>query len=186
MTADMSLFDSVTNAPKSLPSYLAEVAETIRDDALVAARKKLSLSRPHADIERLLQHPGFFNYFEYELAVRVADVLGALDEPLQAIYLYDPSIDADGGIDHSIPPDATVHLLVLLTAHTGTLGAWITRLDDALTNSLRDLPSPALMRRVSVLDVIQISEEEARYVLGHGRLFSSIFTPPLKIWQCEP
>jgi hypothetical protein len=185
MTADMSLFDSITNAPKALPSYLAEVAETIRNDALVAAREKLSLSRPHTDIERLFRHPGFFDYFKYELAVRVADVLGALDEPLQAVYLYDPFTDADGGIDHSMPPDATVHLLALVRAHTGTLGTWTTGLDDALTNSLRDLPAPTLARRVSVLDVMQISEEEARYCPHRRRLLSSVFAPPISIWQRE-
>lgn len=185
MTEDMPLFDSITNVPKALPSYLAEVAETIRDDALAAAREKLSLSLLHTDLERLLRHPGFFDYFKYELAIRVTYVLGALVEPLQAIYLHDSSANPDGDIDHARPPDATVHLVALVTAHSDTLEAWTNELDDALTNSLRDLPSSALAQRASVLDVIQISEEEARYCPSSRSLLSSVFAPPIAIWRCD-
>jgi hypothetical protein len=185
MTADLSSFEDITDIPEAPPSYLAEVAETIRDDALVAAREKLSLSHPPGDTGRLLRHPGFLDYFKYELALRVADVLVALDEPLQAIYLYDPSANADGGIDHSTPPDATVYLLVLVVAHTGALEAWIAGLDDALTSCLRDLPSPSFARRLSVLNITQVPQEEARYCPRYRSLLASVFAPPIVIWHCE-
>jgi hypothetical protein len=121
------------------------------------------------------------------LALAAANVLAAHDQSVLAIYLHDPSgwatADRESGGD--LPLDATVHLLVETIIPSAALEAFIAALDRTLTDSLRDLPSPKFAERASILNVIVVSEEEARLGLGHGKLLSSVFMPPLKIWECE-
>jgi hypothetical protein len=81
------------------------------------------------------------------------------------------------------PVDATVHLLVLVKSSSAALEAFISALDRALAASLTSLPSPKFTERGSILDVNLLTEKDVESGRGYAVLLSSVFTPPLKIWQ---
>ena len=45
------------------------------------------------------------------------------------------------------------------------------------------LPSPLLADRRSILDVNVVTEEAVKHKTGSANLLSSIFAPPLKLWE---
>ena len=88
-----------------------------------------------------------------------------------------------GHRDLGQPVDATVHLLVLVNSSSAALEAFISALDRALTASLTSLPSPKFAERDSILDVNLLTEKDVESGRGYAVLLSSVFTPPLKVWQ---
>jgi hypothetical protein len=175
----------ITDSSVGRASHLTEVAESIRDDALALARGRLSPRQRDLDLESLFHHSAFFDYFKYGLASGVANVLAANDQHITAIHVHDPSASTDSGTGGDVLLDATVHLLVMVTSPSAALDALIAALDRALTGSLRSLPLPEFSKRGFVLDVSLITEEDIRLGVGYARLLSSVFTPPLQVWQRE-
>lgn len=162
-----------------------QLAASIRDDALTLAQDKYAVFQRGSDIASLLRHPDFFEKFKYGLAAGLAEALAANDGRMLAVYVYDPSINPDSETGEDLPLDATLHLLVLVSSPSAALGAFVTSLDRALTASLKDLPSPLFARRESILDVNLITEKDVRLGLGYAALLSSLFAPPLKVWERE-
>lgn len=165
--------------------YLTEVAETLREDALVKSRMKFSPHERNLPLAELLNRSDFRDYFKYELALGVALVLAANERRIKTAYVYNPSDNPDGAEGIEVPQDATVHLLVKVEAVSAALEAFVSSLDRALTASLSELPSALFTRRQSVLAVDLISEENVVLRQGWAALLSSIFAPPLKIWERE-
>ena len=162
---------------------LDEVAETIREAALAAAREKLSAPQRSLDLASLLCRPDFFERFKHGLASAVSRTLAANDSRVQATYVYEPSVNPDIESGAELPPDATLHLLALVTQPSSALEAFIAALDRALTDSLKELPSPLFAERKFTFDVSLITEKDVRLGLGPAALLAAVFTPPLKVWQ---
>lgn len=162
-------------------TYLAEVAETIRDDAIATSYEKYRGAKAE-DVARLLESPGFLDLLKYEVAVRVADVLGAADGRVQAVYLRsDTNLETDAYLE--VSRDATVPLIVEVGAlTTAGLESWIASLDFALVESFRHLESPTFAQREFLLDVTMVSSEEAEFGLGNGSLIWTPYVPPIRVW----
>jgi hypothetical protein len=169
------------DAPAPQVSQLAEVAENIRDDAIVLARRRLTPLQRDAGLEILFQNPSFFGYFKYELTVGVADALAENDRHVLAMYHYDPSANPGNWAGEDM--DATVHAIALVSVTSAALEALVSSLDRALTASLKDLPAPQFAQRESILDVVLVTEEEVELGKGYAKMLSSVFAPPLKIWE---
>ena len=175
---------SVSEAKAGL-SYLDEVAETIRDDAIALARRKLGATRGGSDLNKLLRDPLFLDYFKYGLALGVVNVLAASDGNVHTAYLHEPAMDSvkDAGEDRQ---DVTLHLILqLIMTPRVSLERLIDTLDGALAASLRELPSPRLEQRESVLDISLVADEEIRYGMSRAGLVVGLFASPLRIWQRE-
>ena len=166
-------------------SYLDEMAETIRDKALRQAREKVRRRYRDLDLAPLLQRADFFDYFKYGLAYGVAEALAANDTQVQAVYTYDPTLNPDSESSEERPLDAMVHLLVVVKKPSAALEAFIAALDRAVTMGLKALPATPFAQCESVLDVRVITEKDVRLGLGYAAMLSSVFTPPLKVWQRE-
>ena len=164
-------------------SPLDEAVEKIRDDALTQARKKLHIRYRGLDLESLLRHPHFVGQFMHGLISGVAEALAVNDQRVQAIYTYDPALNTDSESGEASPLDTTLHLLVRVATSSAALEAFIAALDRALTDSLKELPSPLFAERKFTLDVSLITEKDVRLGLGPAGLLSAIFTPPIKVWQ---
>jgi len=163
--------------------HLEEVAETIRDDALAQARKKIGALRRGANLAGLLERPDFLDYFKYGLASGVANVLAANDQNVQAVYVYDPALDAGSEAGEDPPRDVGVHLLVWVTTPSAALEALIASLDRALAASLKDLPAPGFRQRESILDVNLLSDDDMRRGVNYAGLLKGLFAPPLPVWR---
>lgn len=164
-------------------SYLDEVAETMRDDAIAQAIAKLNSRAHHLDLANLLGRPDFLDYFKHGLASGAANVLAASDQNVQAVYVYDPALDAGSEAGEDPPRDTGVHLLVRVTTSSAALMALIASLDRALAASLKDLPAPGFRQRESVLDVNLLSDDGMRRGVNDAGGLSGVFAPPLRIWQ---
>ena len=159
-----------------------EVAETLREDALNQTKEKLS--EHDGSLISLFARRDFFEAFKYELTSKVAEVLAANDRNVQAIYIFDANANPDAESGEEMPLDATIHLLVVC-APSAALQAYIESLDRALVRSLKILPSPLLKQRELILDVNLITERDIEHRIGYAKLLSSVFAPPLKVWQRE-
>ncbi len=166
-------------------TQLQEVAETIREDALVLARSKLPRFQRDQDLEILFQHRDFLERFKCGLAKGIGDTLAAHDEQVSALYLFNPSANPDAESGEEIQLDATLHLLLLVNTPTAAMAAFIASLDRALTQCVKELPLPLSPKCDSILDVIPITTEDVKKRRGYAALLSSIFAPPLKICQRE-
>ena len=161
---------------------LQEVAETIRDNALAAARSRLLARQQDADLADLLQIPTFLHSFKYGLAEGVTNVIVANDGNVQAIYLFEESTNPDSETEDALTPDMTVHLLLLVDSNSAALDAFVESLDRSLTELVGDLPSPLLAKRTSLLNVIPVTQQQVDNRQGYGALLSSIFARPVKLW----
>lgn len=163
--------------------HLGEIAETLWGDALAAARNKLGIAGVNQSLTALFKRGDFVDYFKYELATRTARELAANDERVHAIYIYDPSSnpDCEAGIYPSI--DMSVHLLVQVSIPSAALETFIDSLDSALTATMKELLPEIFERRNFILNATIISEQDVKLRRGYAALLSSLFAPPLKIWQ---
>jgi hypothetical protein len=171
-----------TEAPVVQLTRLQEAAETIRDNALSAARSRLPARQQDAPLADLLQLPAFMNSFKYGLAEGATNVIVANDGNVLAVYHFEESANPDSETEEALTPDVGVHLLLLVEANSAALTAFIQSLDGTLTGLIRELPSPALVKRASILNVIPITQEEVDNKRGYGALLSSMFARPVKLW----
>jgi hypothetical protein len=159
-----------------------EAAETIRDNALNAARSRLPVRQQEATLANLLQMPVFLNNFKYGLAQGATKMIVANDGNVQSIHLFEESTNPDSETEEALAPDMTVHLLLLVNANSAALEAFIESLDRSLTEVVRELPSPLLAKRTSILNVIPITQEDVNNKQGYGALLTSMFARPVKLW----
>jgi len=171
-----------TEGPVVQLTRLQEAAETICDNALAAARERLPARQQDAPLAELLRLPAFLNSFKYGLAEGATNVIVANDGNVQAVYHFEESVNPDSETEEALMPDIGVHLLLLVGANSAALDAFIKSLDGTLAELIRELPSPSLAKRTSVLNVIPITQEDVNNNRGYGALLSSIFARPVKLW----
>jgi hypothetical protein len=175
-----------SDTQKNQVSFLTETAQTIKDDAVDAAREKMGFYQQEAELSVLLQRRDFVEYFKYALAQEVSQVIGSYDQQVQAIYLFEESGNPDSETeDYSPAIDLTVHLLTRVSSASAALEAFVTSLDRVLTEVLRELPSDAVVRRTSFLNVIPVTEKDIAEGHGYAVLLSSIYARPLQVWRRE-
>ena len=184
MTITSIIQETKTQAPALQVTHMDEVVETIRDDTLALAREKLYPFERSLDPAVLFRRPDFVGRFMFALAAQVAHTLAAHDQRVLAVYVHDPSANPPPEAGEEVLPDSTMHLLVLVTAPSAALSAFIASLDRALAASLREL-TPLFAQHESVMDVALIAEADVRLGRGLAGMLSAVFAPPIKVWQRE-
>lgn len=179
------ILPKVKQAQLSSITPLDEVVETIYQDAMTLAQERISAPLRGLELKRLLRRPEFVDNLKYGLATGIANALAANDPRVLAVYAYDPSTNPDSDSGEDLPIDPTVRLLVLVQSSSAALEAFIASLDRGLTASVKTLPSPKFEQRTSILDVNILTEHDVKAGRGYAILLSSMFAPPLKIWQRE-
>ncbi len=184
MYTEISLSDTERRSDERQISSIFETTETIRDNALNRARKKILPREQDVELSKLLERRDFVDYLKHALAQEIAQVLASNDQRIQSIYLFEESTNPDAETeDYLSSVDLTVHLLALVTSATAALEAFIASLDRALTEALSELPSSEFSRRTSFLDVLPVTESDVEQGQGYAILLSSIYARPLKIWE---
>ncbi len=177
--------DTKTATYTTQANHLQEMTETIREDALKWANSKLSASQRGMTLEDSFKQSHFIEGFKYALSNGIARAISANDDRVSAIYIYEPSGNPDFETEEALPLDETIHLLVVVSNLSAALESFIASLDRSLAERLRDLPAPIFADCNWILDAKFISAEDIKRGTGYAGLLSSIFIPPLKIWQRE-
>jgi hypothetical protein len=121
------------------------------------------------------------SYFMYSIAGQVAEALGAQDDNVQAVYLFEhDATPQDGCFADSSGPVQLLHLIVHVSCQTAALNALIATLDRALVQAVaRALDGPP---QQSLLDVHVIDDREIASHTGYGALLHSLHNRPIQVW----
>ncbi len=162
-------------------SRLDEMAQRIRDQAAAAARAQLRAERQVTEPEDPAQRPDFRRHFLRALAVGVAQALAANDRRVLAVYACETT-PAQGAEAHD-RWGALAHLLVVVTAPSAALEAFVASLNRALDASLAALPRTHFSHAGPPLDINVVTEQDVRLGVGMARLLSVRLPPPVQLWQ---
>lgn len=183
MLTEVTQSETKLDTPTQQFAPLQEAAETIRDNALDQARSKLPFPQRSQSEEELLLRRDFVEFFKHGLAIGVSQVISANDQRVQALYLFEETTNPDAETEENLPVDMTVHLLVLVKSNSAALESFIGALDRAMVQAISVLPLPILTSRTSILNVVPITEDDVENGRGYAVLLTSLFAPPLRIWQ---
>ncbi len=172
-------------APAATVSDVSGTAEEIREGALAFVREKLTAFQRGLDLIGLLRRSEYFEIFKHGLAIGVANVLARYDQRVLGVYTYELQTNTDVETGEAVPLNPTLHMLLLVSAPSAALDAFISSLDRALMASLKELALPVLKQRDFILDVNLVTKQDIQYKIGYAKLLSSVFAPPLKVWQRE-
>jgi hypothetical protein len=163
-------------------TQLNDVAETILEDAVTYARAQLPSAFRDQALGILLTDRDFFCRFKCGLSNTISQTISEFDSRVLEVYTFDPYCNADIESGEYLPLDGNLNLLVVVSAPSAGLQAFITSLDRALTEQLRDLPLPMLAQYQSVLNAVLVTERDIKLRRGFGALASSVFSSPMKTW----
>jgi hypothetical protein len=184
MTLDIQTTPKILSHTPAPVSSISELAKTIREGALAKAlRNRRAYAADEGLLEMDMRRPAVFESIKDGLVQGVALALATHDANVQTVYAYDPSANPDNEAGDDRVPDATLHLLVLVTTPSAALQTFIDALDHALTESLRALPSLTFQVRESVLDINLCTAKDVEQRIGYAGLLSSIYAPAIKIWE---
>lgn len=167
------------------PLHLPDAASSIQG-ALVRAldfcAQKLNLPSPQESLAKVREgDPAALSYCHYRLAQQVAEALGALDDQVRSVSLYDfeatPEDRALGENAESLP----IHLLVWVDRKTSALSALAAALDRALVSDYAEMVGPRRLRHVLDVQVVDDSDVESRR--GVAALLYSLYNRPIKLWE---
>jgi hypothetical protein len=157
-----------------------EIAHGIFDQAVASARGRTRADQELTGFHELAQRPGFVGHFLRDLTVGVAQALASNDQRVLAVYAYEAS--PRSGVDAPAPCGALVPLLVVVTAPSAALAAFVASLNRALCARLSALPGARFSPAGPVLDINVVTEQEVRQEVGIARLLSAVL-PPVILWQ---
>jgi hypothetical protein len=176
--------------PKTIDAFsttqvtqLEKVAKKICNEALAEAYTRLRPVQQDLGLEYLFQHRDFVQNFKYGLAKGVAQTLAQHDKRVRAVYWFEPSANPDVEMGEPLLVEATLHLLVLVEAASAALDTFIAALDRGLIECLEEMPSALFAEGRLLLDVNLVTQEAVERRIGLANLLSSIFAPPLKLWE---
>jgi hypothetical protein len=171
---------TIKTAPFRLPDATSTMEGALRQ-ALGYCAEKLNLQGPQASLEKVRQgDPKAVEYCHYRLAQQVAEALGAVDDNVQSVLLYEfeatPEDRAFGERREALP----IHLLVRVARKTSALNSFVAALDRALVKDYTELVGP---RRLGhVLDVQVIDNSDIDNNRSIAALLYSLYNRPIQLW----
>jgi hypothetical protein len=185
MTTAVLTAEREIKAPAVMVSDVSGTAEEIREGALAFVREKLTAFQRGLDLIGLLRRSEYFEIFKHGLVIGVANVLARYDQRVLAVYTYELQTNTDVETGEAVPFNPTVNMLLLVSTPSAALDAFISSLDRALLASLKELALPVLKQRDFILEVNMVTKQDIQYKIGYAKLLSSVFAPPIKVWQRE-
>jgi len=170
----------------AIPPFRLPDATSSMQGALVKAldysAQRMNLSSPQEGLEILRQGDrGALEYCHYWLAQEVAQALGALDDNVRSVSLYEfeatPEDRAFGENFESLP----IHLLVWVERKTSALSSLGAALDRALVKDYAEMIGPRRLGHVLDVQVIDDSDVESRR--GIAALVHSLYNRPIVLWE---
>jgi len=181
MHKDQNRVQELATAPVFRLPDAASTMEGALVRALDFCAKKLNLPSPQASLEKARGGDGkALEYCHYHLAQQVAEALGALDDHVRAISLFEfeatPEDRALGENANSLP----IHLLVQVDRKTSALNSLVAALDRALVKDYAEMIGPRRLGHVLDVQVIDDADVESRR--GIAGLLHSLNNRPIRLW----
>jgi hypothetical protein len=171
----------VTAPPLRMPNATS-TAEDVLNKAMEFCAKKMGFESPQIAIARLQQGDHTVcEYCQFSIAEQMAEALGALDENVKAIYMFEYDATPEDICFGKLERPPLLHLIVWVDHKTEALNSLVAMLDRALAHSYAQLIGPSQLRHL--LDVQVIADAEVENRIGYGALLSSIHHRPLKVWE---
>jgi hypothetical protein len=183
MTLTFSHTEILDAFPTIQVTQLEKVAQKICKAALAEASNSLMPVQQELGLEYLFQHRNFVQNFKYSLAKGVAQTLAQHDKRVRAVYWFEPAANPDVEVGEYFLVGPTIYLLVLVEAASAALDTFVAVLEQRLIECLKELPSVLFTECRLLLDVNLVTPEAVERRTGLANLLSSIFAPPLKLWE---
>ena len=167
------------------PLHLPDATSTVQG-ALVKAldycAQMLHLSSPQEALERAREGDRrALDYCHYRLAQQVAEALGALDDTVRSVSLYEVEATPEDGALGDNPESLPIHMLVWVDRKTSALNSLVAALDRALVKDYAEMVGPRRLRHVLDVQLIDDSDVESRR--GIVALLFSLYNRPIQLWQ---
>jgi hypothetical protein len=174
---------STTGIKTSL--HLPDAASAVENGLLRAldyCAQKMNLTSPEMALEYLRHGDAAArSYCQFSIARQVAEALGALDENVKSVWLFEYDATQDdlslGARSQAVP----IHLLAWTSRKTSALQSVVAALDRALTQQYSRLVGPRGLTQV--LDVQLVDDADVESRRGYGSLLRSLHNRPLLIWE---
>lgn len=169
----------------SLPRRLDPVSmvESVVTKALKTSANKMGLGDVKALIARMKEGDSVaFNYYNYNIAKQLGEVLGSWDKNIRAVYAhdYDDATPEEACFENA-SPFSLVHMIIWAERKTKAADALVETIDRAMVQHHRHMLG--LVNLEHVLDVQVIDDEDVRDRRGYGALLKSIYQPPIQVWR---
>jgi hypothetical protein len=167
------------------PLHLPNATSTVQG-ALVRAldycAHKLNLSSPQESLDKARRGDReALAYCHYRLAQQVAEALGALDDNVRSVSLYEFDATPEDLAFGENPESLPIHLLVHVERKTNALSALVAALDRALAKDYAEMVGPS--RLGHVLDVQVIDDKDVENRRGIAALLYSLYNRPIQLWE---
>ena len=171
---------TIIAAPFRLPDATSTMQDAL-SKALDYCAEKLYLPGPQASLEQVRQGDRkALEYCHYRLAQQVAEALGAVDDNVQSVLLYEVEATAEDRAFGERIEALPIHLLVRVDRKTSALSSFVAALDRALVKDYTELVGP---RRLGhVLDVQLIDNSDVDSNRGIAALLYSLYNRPIQLW----
>ena len=171
--------------PVPIPYQLDPVTtiESVVTEALKTSANKMGLDNVKALISRLKEGNSVaFNYYNYNIAKQLAEVLGSWDKDIRAVYAHDyEGATPEEGCFENVSPFSLVHMIIWAEHKTKALNALVEAIDRAMVQHHRHMLG--LNKLEHVLDAQVIDDEDVRSRTGYAVLLKSIYQPPIQVWH---
>lgn len=164
-------------------AQLDELAKDLLQVSVHQTQIKLPAMLNKEPLEILFKNNTFLDFFKYTLAEVVAAEIAKNDSSVQAVHLYEPSMNPDAETGEYLPIDPCLDLLCVVEKSSAGLEAFIDAINRALTEEAKELPSPAYAKLSALLNVMLITPEDIEKRTGYALMLSSLYAPPLNVWK---
>ena len=169
----------------SLPRRLDPVStvESVVTKALKTSANKMGLGDVKALIARMKEADSVaFDYYNYNIAKELGEVLGSWDKNIRAVYAHDyEGATPEEACFENASPFSLIHMIIWTERKTKALDALVETIDRAMVQHHRHMLG--LIKLEHVLDVQVIDDEDVRNRTGYGALLKSIYQPPIQVWR---
>lgn len=178
--ADVVDLGSVTR--QSILLDAGSIAEATIDHAVAYCTQKMGLGSQQAVVELLLsQNVVACNYCHYSIARQVSDLLGTLDQNVEAVYAFDYDATPEDLCFVGAGQIRLIHLIVRVRRKTNALKSVAEVIDQSLVQSYaRLLDKPRLEH---LLDVQFVDGADVAKRIGYGAMLSSLYNRPIQVWE---
>ena len=169
----------------SLPRRLDPVStvESVVTKALKTSANKMGLGNVKALIALMKEGDSVaFNYYNYNIAKQLGEVLGSWDKNIRAVYAhdYDDATPEEACFENA-SPFSLVHMIIWAEHKTKALDALVETIDRAMVQHHRHMLG--LNKLEYVLDAQVIDDEDVGSRTGYAALLKSIYQPPIQVWH---